>query len=64
MKGNIPINKSIAKGIENGKFFQNLPEVQFGEWISETPIPRWINIDQNKLNKDYFLSALDRISTP
>ncbi len=30
MKGNIEINKSIAKGIENGKIFQNLPEVQFG----------------------------------
>ena len=30
MKGNIPINKSLAKGIENGKIVQNLPEVQFG----------------------------------
>lgn len=30
MKGNISINKSIAKGIENGKIFQNIPEVQFG----------------------------------
>ncbi len=40
------------------------PLTKIGEWISETPIPRWINIDQNKLNKDYFLSALDRISTP
>ncbi len=36
---------------------------KIGEWISETPIPRWTNIDLNKLNKDYFLSALDRIST-
>ncbi len=41
MKGNIPINKSIAKGIENGKIFQNLPEVQFGERMVPlfTPIP-------------------------
>ncbi|CAG0994624.1 hypothetical protein METP3_02869 [Methanosarcinales archaeon] len=30
MKGNIAINKSIAKGIENGKIVQNLPEAQFG----------------------------------
>ena len=30
MKGNIPINKSIAKGIENGKIIQNIPEVQSG----------------------------------
>jgi len=30
MKGNIAINKSIAKGIENGKIIQNLPEVQSG----------------------------------
>ena len=35
---------------------------KIGEWISETPIPRWTNIDINKLNKDYFLSALDKIS--
>jgi transposase len=36
---------------------------KIGEWVSETPIPRWTNIDLNKLNKDYFLSALDKIST-
>ncbi len=30
MKGNIAINKSVAKGIENGKIVQNLPEAQFG----------------------------------
>jgi hypothetical protein len=30
MKGNIAINKSIAKRIENGKIIQSLPEVQFG----------------------------------
>jgi len=41
MKGNIEINKSIAKGIENGKIFQNLPEVQFGGRMVPlfTPIP-------------------------
>ncbi len=30
MKGNIVINKSIAKEVENGKIVQSLPEVQFG----------------------------------
>src|SRR4030066_583635 len=35
---------------------------KIGEWVSETPIPRWTNIELNKLNKDYFLSALDKIS--
>ncbi len=39
------------------------PLSKIGEWISETPIPRWTNIDINKLNKDYFISALDEIST-
>ena len=32
---------------------------KIGEWVSESPIPRWIKIEANKLNKDYFLSALD-----
>src|SRR3989304_4158992 len=36
---------------------------KIGEWISETPIPRWTKIDTNKLNKDYFLSALDKVSS-
>lgn len=35
---------------------------KIGTWISETPIPRWTNIDVNKLTRDYFLSALDKIS--
>jgi len=30
MKGNISINKTLAKGIENGKIIQDLPEVLFG----------------------------------
>ncbi len=30
MKGNVAINKSIAKDIENGKIIQILPEIQFG----------------------------------
>jgi len=38
------------------------PLAKIGKWISETPIPRWTNIDVNKLKKDYFLSALDKIS--
>ncbi len=29
MKGNISINKTFAKGIENGKIVQILPEIQF-----------------------------------
>jgi transposase len=35
---------------------------KIGEWVSETPIPRWTKIDTKKLNKDYFLSALDKVS--
>jgi transposase len=35
---------------------------KIGKWISETPIPRWTNINVNKLTKDYFLSTLDKIS--
>ena len=35
---------------------------KIGEWVSETPIPKWTKIDTNKLNKDYFLSALDTVS--
>ena len=35
---------------------------KIGEWVSETPIPRWTKIDTNKLNKDYFVSTLDKIS--
>lgn len=38
------------------------PLAKIGKWISETPIPRWTNIDVDKLTKDYFLSALDKIS--
>jgi len=36
---------------------------KIGNWVSETPIPRWTKIDTNKLNKDLFLSALDKVST-
>lgn len=35
---------------------------KLGKWIADTPIPRWINEDPQKFTKDYFLSALDRIS--
>jgi transposase len=35
---------------------------QIGKWVSETPIPRWADIEVEKLTKDYFLSALDKIS--
>ena len=38
------------------------PLTQIGKWVSETPIPRWTDIEVEKLTKDYFLSALDKIS--
>lgn len=38
------------------------PLTKIGKWVKETPIPRWSNIDPEKLTKDYFLSALDEIS--
>ena len=38
------------------------PLTKIGNWVNETPIPRWTNIDAEKLTKDYFLSALDEIS--
>lgn len=38
------------------------PLTRLGQWVSETPIPRWTDIDVNRLTKDHFLSALDTIS--
>lgn len=38
------------------------PLTKLGQWITETPIPRWAAIDVNQLTKDHFLSALDTIS--
>jgi len=38
------------------------PLTKIGKWVVESSIPRWINIDPEKLTKDYFLSALDEIS--
>lgn len=38
------------------------PLTKIGKWVSETSIPRWTNIDPEKLTRDYFLSALDEIS--
>jgi hypothetical protein len=38
------------------------PLTKIGRWVTETPIPRWTNTDTKKLTKDYFLSALDKIS--
>ncbi len=35
---------------------------RIGEWIGRSPVHRWISVDQEKLTKDYFLSALDGIS--
>jgi hypothetical protein len=58
MKGNIAINKSIAKGIENGRIIQNLPDVQFGGRMVTlfTPIsPIQCSICQSplKINENY-----------
>jgi len=53
MKGNIAINKSIAKGMENGKIIQNLPEVQSGARMVSlfTPIsPIQCSICRSPLN--------------
>lgn len=38
------------------------PLTKLGAWVGETPIPRWANVDPGKMTRDYFLSALDRIS--
>jgi transposase len=38
------------------------PLSKIQQWISETPIPRWTDIDVKVLTKDYFLSSLDKIS--
>ncbi len=53
MKGNIAINKSIAKEIENGKIIQILLEVQFGGWMVPlfTPIPEEIKKPPKEKNK-------------
>ena len=31
-------------------------------WVSNGPLQRWMDIRQKRLTKDYFLSALDKIS--
>jgi len=38
------------------------PLTRIQNWISETPLPRWTQIDVNQLTKDHFLNALDKIS--
>jgi hypothetical protein len=38
------------------------PLSKIQQWISETPIPRWTDIEVKALTKDYFLSSLDKIS--
>jgi len=35
---------------------------KLGSWVSNGPLHRWMDIDENRLTKDYFLSALDNIS--
>lgn len=58
MKGNIPINKSLSKEIENGKIVQSLPEVLFEGHMYPlfTPIsPTHCSVCQNplKINEYY-----------
>lgn len=36
---------------------------KLGSWVSNSPLQRWMDIGQKRLTKDYFLSALDNIST-
>jgi hypothetical protein len=37
------------------------PLTRIGDWVASTPIPRWANVNPEKMTKDYFLSALDEI---
>lgn len=37
------------------------PLTKIGTWISETPLPRWIDINVEELTKDKLLSSLDRV---
>ncbi len=36
---------------------------KLGSWVSNSPLHRWMKLDQKMLTKDYFLSALDNISS-
>ena len=36
---------------------------KIGDWITGSPIHRWITFDYEKITKDYFLNALDSISS-
>ena len=36
---------------------------KLGSWVTNSPLERWMNLNQEQLTKDYFLSALDAIST-
>lgn len=38
------------------------PLTKLGQWVTETPIPRWTDSSVHQLTKDHFLSALDTIS--
>ncbi|MGC8563089.1 MAG: hypothetical protein ACP5NO_07870, partial [Thermoplasmata archaeon] len=39
------------------------PLTKIGEWIYHSPLHRWLDIDPGKMTKDYFLSALDSITS-
>lgn len=70
------IQSSILKALENSdkeysmpitllvynQLIGRKPLTKIGQWVSDTPIPRWTDIDVHSLTKDYFLSALDTIS--
>ncbi len=54
-KGNIPINKSLAKDMENGKIIQELPEIEYEGKMYPlfTPIsPTSCKICENSLNSN------------
>jgi hypothetical protein len=39
------------------------PLTKIGEWVRHSPLHRWIPLNPDKLTKDYFLSALDTVSS-
>lgn len=39
------------------------PLTKIGEWIYHSPLHRWLDLDPGKMTKDYFLSALDSITS-
>lgn len=36
---------------------------KIGEWITRSPIHRWISLDNGKITRDFFMVALDSVSS-